>query len=57
MLEVVIEKQERRIKDYSTSIGLDFIKYKYGLSIEDFYSRQPKNVSSSSERFRIIPAL
>ncbi|MHB1253246.1 MAG: hypothetical protein ACYCZ1_03680 [Candidatus Humimicrobiaceae bacterium] len=29
--------RERRIKDYSTSIGLDFIKHKFGLSIEDLY--------------------
>ncbi|MBC8421480.1 MAG: tyrosine-type recombinase/integrase [Actinobacteria bacterium] len=46
--------RERRIKDYSTSIGLDFIKYKYGLSIEDFYSRQPKNVSSALRALQVL---
>ena len=32
---------ERRIKYYSANIRLDFIKYKFGLNIEDLYGRHP----------------
>ena len=46
--------RERRIKDYSTSIGLDFIKHKFGLSIEDIYSRHPKNVSSTLRALQVL---
>jgi len=46
--------RERRIKDYSTSIGLDFIKYKFGLSIEDIYSKHPKNVSATLRALQIL---
>jgi hypothetical protein len=38
--------RERRVKDYSANLGLDFIKHKFGLKIEDIYCRQPKNASS-----------
>lgn len=46
--------RERRIKDYSTSIGLDFIKHKFGLKLEDIYSRHPKNVSSTLRALQVL---
>ena len=45
---------ERRIEYYSASIGLDFIKYKFGLSLEDIYSKHPKNVSSALRALQIL---
>ncbi len=46
--------RERRIKDYSASIGLDFIKYKFGFSIEGLYGRHPKNVSSVLRALQVL---
>lgn len=46
--------RERRIKDYSASLGLDFIKHKFGLKIEDIYCRQPKNASSTLRALQVL---
>jgi len=46
--------RERRIKDYSVSIGLEFINYKFGLKIEDMYCRQPINASSFLRALQVL---
>lgn len=46
--------RERRIEYYSASIGLDFIKYKFGLSIEDLYGRHPRNVSTTIRGIQVL---
>lgn len=46
--------RERRIKDYSANLGLDFIKHKFGLKIEDIYCRQPKNASSFLRALQVL---
>jgi len=46
--------RERGVKYYSASIGLDFIKYKFGLSIEGLYGRHPKNVSSTLRGLQVL---
>jgi len=46
--------RERRIKDYSASIGLGFINYKFGLKIEDIYCKQPINASSFLRAIQVL---
>jgi len=46
--------RERGIKDYSVSIGLEFINYKFGLKIEDMYCRQPINASSFLRALQVL---
>lgn len=46
--------RERGIEYYSASIGLDFIKYKFGLSIEGLYGRHPKNVSTTIRGLQVL---
>ena len=46
--------RERGVKDYLASIGLDFINYKFGLSIEGLYDRHPKNVSSTLRGLQVL---
>ena len=46
--------RERGIEFYSASIGLDFIKYKFGLSIEGLYGRHPKNVSTTIRGLQVL---
>lgn len=46
--------RERRNKDYSASVGLDFINYKFGLKIEDIYCKQPVNASSFLRAVQVL---
>ncbi|MEI6421996.1 MAG: tyrosine-type recombinase/integrase [Lentisphaerota bacterium] len=45
---------KKRIKHYSAEVGLDYIRHKYGISIEGFFGKHPVNVQSTIRGLQVL---
>lgn len=46
--------EKEGIEYYSAEIGLDYIRYKFGISIEGFYGKHPSNVRSTIRALQVL---
>jgi len=45
---------EKKIKLYSAEVGLDYIRHKYGISIEGLFGKHPANVRSTIRALQVL---